>query len=290
VSAARLLSLGYLRLRSPHLEQWKPFAEDVLGLMPTAAQDGAQAYRWDAYPYRLEIAPGGTAEVAAIGYEVGDDRDLAAVVAAVEKAGIAVSVGSAADAEDHQVSGLIRFTDPAGAPIEVFHGPVLTHVPVVTPLVSSFVTGEMGMGHVVVNVADARTEIDFYRDVFGFHCRNTFAMSGIEMAFLGCNTRHHTFEMAQGLPMPGLMVHFMVEVATIDDVGYAQDRCLDAGVPVVMGLGRHTNDHMISFYCLTPDGFMVEVGWGGLQIADPAGEGTYRITKPSFWGHRPIKV
>jgi hypothetical protein len=45
---------------------------------------------------------------------------------------------------------------------------------------------------------------------------------------------------------------------------------------------------MISFYCQTPDGFMVEAGWGGLQIDDPSTTGTYQITRPSFWGHRPI--
>ncbi len=55
-----------------------------------------------------------------------------------------------------------------------------------------------------------------------------------------------------------------------------------------MGLGRHTNDHMISFYCETPDGFLVEFGWGGLQIEDPSDVPMYQITKPSVWGHRPI--
>jgi 3,4-dihydroxy-9,10-secoandrosta-1,3,5(10)-triene-9,17-dione 4,5-dioxygenase len=285
-----ILSLGYLRLRSPNLGAWQPFAENVLGFMPASAPGEGLRYRWDAYPYRLAIAPGAEPGVEAIGYEVGDDRDLAAVAQAVEKAGVTVTFGSGEEAAARAVSGFASFTDPAGAPIELFYGPVLTHEPVVTPLVSSFVTGEMGMGHVVVNVPDAKAEIDFYRDVLGFHCRNTFAMHGIDMAFLGCNARHHTFALASGLPMPGLLVHFMVEAATIDDVGYAQDRCVDAGVPVVMGLGKHTNDHMISFYCLTPDGFMVEVGWGGLQIADPSTVGTYQITKPSFWGHRPLKV
>ncbi len=285
-----ILSLGYLRIRSPRLAEWQTFAENVLGFMPAPGPGGAQHYRWDAYPYRLAIGPGDEPGVEAIGYEVGDDRDLAAVVQAVEKAGIEVAHGSVDEAALRQVSGYASFTDPAGAPIEVFYGPVLTHDPVVTPLVSSFVTGDMGMGHVVVNVPDAKAEIDFYRDVLGFHCRNTFSMHGIEMAFLGCNPRHHTLALAEGLGMPGLLVHFMVEAATIDDVGYAQDRCVDAGVPVVMGLGRHTNDHMISFYCLTPDGFMVEFGWGGLHVADPTTEGTYQITKPSFWGHRPLKV
>jgi 3,4-dihydroxy-9,10-secoandrosta-1,3,5(10)-triene-9,17-dione 4,5-dioxygenase len=280
-----ILSLGYLRIRSPQVAQWQAFAENVLGFMPSEA-----GYRWDDYPYRLAVSAADEPGVEAIGYEVGDDRDLEAVVQAVEKAGIAVTFATREQAAERRVSGLARFTDPAGAPIEVFYGPVLTHEPVVTPLVSAFVTGDMGMGHVVVNAPDAKAEMDFYRDVLGFHCRNTFSMYGIEMAFLGCNPRHHTLALAEGLGMPGLLVHFMVEVATIDDVGYAQDRCVDAGVPVVMGLGRHTNDHMISFYCLTPDGFMVEVGWGGLKIADPSTVGTYQITKPSFWGHRPLKV
>ena len=285
-----ILSLGYLRIRSPHLDAWKPFARDVLGFMPVDGPAGSQQYRWDSYPYRLAIVAGSEPGVEAIGYEVGDDRDLAAVVEAVEKAGVEVSFGSAQESAQRQVSGFARFTDPAGAPIEVCYGPVLTHVPVVTPLVSSFVTGDMGMGHVVINVPDAGPEIDFYRDVLGFHCRNTWQVPGMSMAFLGCNPRHHTLAFAAGLGMPGLLVHFMVEVATIDDVGYAQDRCVDAGIPVVMGLGRHTNDHMISFYCMTPDGFMVEIGWGGLKVADPATAGTYQITKPSFWGHRPLKV
>ena len=80
----------------------------------------------------------------------------------------------------------------------------------------------------------------------------------------------------------------MVDVANIDEVGRAQDRCVDNGVKVMMGLGRHTNAHMISFYCQSPDGFMVEVGWGGLRVEDASTTGTYQITKPSFWGHRPI--
>jgi hypothetical protein len=33
---------------------------------------------------------------------------------------------------------------------------------------------------------------------------------------------------------------------------------------------------------------MVEVGWGGLRVDDVTTTTTYPITKPSFWGHRPI--
>ncbi|MEZ5247614.1 MAG: VOC family protein [Acidimicrobiales bacterium] len=285
-----ILSLGYLRLRTPNLDEWQSFATGVLGFMPTPGPDeAAQYYRWDDYPYRLELAPGDEPAVSAIGYEVGDDRDLASVVSDLEAAGVEVTHGTADEAAARLVSGFVSFVDPAGAPVEIFFGPILNHEPVVTPLVSGFVTGDMGFGHVVTDVPELDPSIDFYRDVLGFHARNTWFLGGMSMAFLGCNPRHHTLAFGCGLPGPGLLRHFMVEAATIDDVGRAQDRCVDNGVPVVMSLGRHTNDHMISFYCQTPDGFMVEFGWGGIQVEDVSTTRTYQITRPSFWGHRPLK-
>lgn len=284
-----VISLGYLHLRTPNLDAWQTFATQVLGLMPASGPDPeAQYYRWDDRPYRLVLAPGDEHSVSAIGFEVADDRHLRSVVRTLESADVAVTIGSGDDAARRLVSGVASFTDAAGAPIEIFHGPILSHELLNTPLVSGFVTGEMGLGHVVIKVPDLDESIAFYRDHLDFHLRNTWYFGGMSMAFLGCNPRHHSLAFGCGLPSPRLLTHFMVEMATIDDVGRAQDRCLDHGIPVVMGLGRHTNDHMISFYCQTPDGFMVEAGWGGLQIDDPSTTGTYQITRPSFWGHRPI--
>jgi len=286
-----ILSLGYLHLKTPNLDQWTPFATDVLGFMPAGGPDSAaQYYRWDDYPYRLVLSAADEPSVAAIGYEVGDDRDLASVVGDLEAAGVVVTHGTPPEAAARLVSGFVSFEDPAGAPIEIFYGPILDHEPVVTPLVSGFVTGEMGFGHVVTSVDDLDEAVDFYRDVLGFHARNTWYLGEMSMAFLGCNPRHHTQAFGSGFPGAGLLRHFMVEAASIDDVGRAQDRCVDNGVPVVMSLGRHTNDHMISFYCQTPDDFMVEFGWGGIQIDDVSTTGTYQITKPSFWGHRPLRT
>ena len=284
-----ILSLGYLRLTTPDLDGWDRFATEVLGFMPAAGTgDGRRAYRWDDHPYRLQLSAGEAADVSAIGWEVGDDGDLDSVVAQLETAGVRVTRGDDDAAADRLVSGFASFVDPAGAPVEIFHGPILDHQPLVTPLVSGFVTGAMGFGHVVIGVPDFDESVGFYRDVLGFHLRDTWHPGGgMSMAFLSPSPRHHSLALGAGMPGP-LLRHFMVEAATIDDVGYAQDRCLDAGVPVVMGLGRHTNDRMISFYCRTPDDFMVEFGWGGVRVDDPAGATTSQITKPSFWGHRPI--
>ena len=33
--------------------------------------------------------------------------------------------------------------------------------------------------------------------------------------------------------------------------------------PVVISPGKHANDQMFSFYCVSPSGFQIEIGWGG---------------------------
>jgi 3,4-dihydroxy-9,10-secoandrosta-1,3,5(10)-triene-9,17-dione 4,5-dioxygenase len=280
-------SLGTLRWETPDPEPWRAFGADVLGLMPAPGPEPDSLYfRTDDRPYRLVVAPGSGPRLV-VGFEVIDDRALARVRDALGGAGVAVREGTEEEARTRLVSGFLAFDDPNGVAVEVFHGPVLDHRPVATPLVSGFVTGPMGMGHVVVGVEDPVAEADFYRDVLGFSLRNTMRVDlgagPTTMYFLSCNQRHHTLGII-GLPMPGKLVHLMLETASLDDVGRALDRVHDADVPVAMTLGRHTNDHMVSFYCVAPDGPMVEYGWGGLQVAEP--ETTYEITQVSFWGHR----
>ena len=78
----------------------------------------------------------------------------------------------------------------------------------------------------------------------------------------------------------------MFEANTIDDVGFTLDRLQAAGGRLSMGLGRHTNDLMLSFYSTSPSGFDVEFGCGGRRVDDASWIVT-EITRPSFWGHRP---
>jgi hypothetical protein len=52
-----------------------------------------------------------------------------------------------------------------------------------------------------------------------------------------------------------------------------------------MTLGRHTNDHVVSFSSRSPSGFDVEFGCGGVLV-DEATWTVTQVTKPSFWGHR----
>ena len=51
-----------------------------------------------------------------------------------------------------------------------------------------------------------------------------------------------------------------------------------------MDLGRHCNDQVISFYVVTPSGWAIEIGWGGLHIDDDIWHVTHH-TETSIWGH-----
>jgi len=284
-------SLGYIRWRTPKCDEWSTFATEILGFMPTAGPDpNTRYFRIDDRPFRFAVVEGEVPGIDAVGFEVRDDRELGMLCRSLEDWGATITPGGPDEAEEKLVSGLVHWTDPGGIHVEFFYGPILNHEPVVTPLVSGFVTGEMGMGHVVIGTPAAVPSLTAYRDVLDMHCRNTMRIQlgaagpPIQMWFLGCNARHHTLGII-GADWPGTLAHFMVEAASIDDVGRAYDRCLDSGIPIAMTLGKHTNDQMISFYCAGPDGPQVEFGCGGVHIEDPR-PATYEITKVSFWGHR----
>lgn len=278
-------SLGYIRLESTNLDAWRHFGTDILGLMPVADdENGAARWRMDKYPPRLVVTPAAENRLVAAGFEVANARALALATETLEKFGLDVTHGSAEECALRSVAGFIAFVEPGGMHTELFFGPVLDHVPVVTPLVSGFVTGAMGMGHIVISSEHPEQTYDLFVNHLGFYERNIMDMHGFKMWFLSPNERHHTLGLMPGAP--GGLVHFMVEAASIDDVGLALDRVEQHGTPMMMTLGKHTNDHMISFYVFSPDGAAVEFGVGGLHIDGE--DNTYAITAPSFWGHKYV--
>ncbi len=289
-------SLGYVRLEAEDMAAWRRFAGEFLGMMEAKGDNPEAAYyRMDDHPSRLVITPAAQNRVEAIGLQVGGPEELQSLVASVEETGTKVSPLDHAECRDRGVTEAVRFDDPGGNPLELFWGVALSHSRAETPLVNSFVTGDQGMGHVVLTVADGQAAYGFYTGVLGFKGRNTMRLPAAPAAdgtpqfetlwFLGCNPRHHTVGL---LPMagPGRLIHFMVEGSTLDDVGRAWDRAERLKVPVMQTLGRHTNDRMVSFYVISPGGFAVEFGYDGLRV--DGDEPVYEITEGAFWGHKFI--
>lgn len=273
-------SLGYIRLNSSDIDGWRRFGDEFVGFMRVDGADPDSLYfRMDHYPARIVVTPAEESSCTAVGFEVMNRRVLDDLVRAIGAEGIEVSAGSKDECKERRVSGFVRFDDPAGNPIELFYGPVLDHVRVNTPLVSKFVTGDMGFGHVIVTAEDVEKTFDFYSRILGFVERNTAGPT----YFMGCNARHHSFGLAPKSG-PGRTVHIMVEAETLDDVGMALDRAYAMELPMMHTLGKHTNDQMVSFYVYSPDNYAFEFGWNGLQVTEEVP--TYAITEGALWGHR----
>ena len=289
-----LKSLGYITISTNDIGGWRKFAFDVLGFAEGQGPDPSALYlRMDERVARIIVVPGDTDRVVTVGWEVRDRAALKRVRAALESAGVEYTKLSLEQTEARRVEEAIAFKDPAGTSLEVFHGPVLDHTPVITPFGARFVTGDQGMGHVVVPATDPNGMFKFYTEVLGFRSRGAFRVplppefGPIRVRFLGINERHHSLAIcpAMSLKDPGL-IHVMVEVDTLDAVGAALDRVgASDAVRISSTLGRHTNDKMVSFYVRTPGDWDIEFGTEGMRV-DETYYTAEEITADSYWGHQ----
>ena len=289
-------SLGYLRIESADVAAWREFGVRILGMVEgRGPEEGALYLRMDDFPARLVIVPGARERLLASGWEVAGAGELAAVGHALADAGVAVKAATPEELAGRRVREMLRFDDPAGNAIEVFCGAALEHRPAASSYGNQFVTGDMGMGHVVLPVAGAAdAALAFYTGVLGFRLRDSMRMPAEFVGgapgdppawfrFLGCCPRHHSLALAP-MPAEAGIVHLMIEVAALDDVGRALDRCARRRAPLSASLGRHANDLMVSFYVRTPGGFDIEYGTDGLRV-DDATWVSRESTAVSLWGH-----
>jgi 3,4-dihydroxy-9,10-secoandrosta-1,3,5(10)-triene-9,17-dione 4,5-dioxygenase len=288
-------SLGYLRIEATDPNAWREFGTKLLAMTEgRGPEPGAVYLRMDDFPARLVIVPGAADRLLASGWEVGSQADLAEVERRLDAAGIGVKPGTSDELALRRVAGMISFDEPSGHRLEVFWGAGLDNRPAFCPYGVQFVTGDYGMGHVVIPAVDDDASMEFYAGVLGFRLRDTMAMAPelfgrpaggppAMMRFLGCNPRHHSLALAP-MTSPAGVIHVMIEVATLDDVGRAMDRCARRGGKLSASLGRHANDRMVSFYVRTPGGFDIEYGTNGLLVDDATWVSRF-TTAISDWGH-----
>ena len=287
-------SMGYARVTSTDLDAWRTFAGKVLGLAEGRGPHPDHLYfRIDEVSARLVVEPGEVDRLACVGWELADHTALQEAREHLTKAGVELEDGTQEELAERRVQELVRFRDPFDNVFELFHGITYESRPVVTPYAATFVTGDQGMGHVVIPVDDDEEALRFYRDVLGFRLRDSMSMPGefvgkepgskVWLRFLGVNPRHHSLAF---LPMPNeaRCVHLMLEVDKLDDVGRALQRVRKHKAPLSATLGRHMNDQMVSFYVRSPGGFDVELGTEGLQV-DDARWVARESTAVSYWGH-----
>ncbi|MCR6485944.1 VOC family protein [Amycolatopsis sp. OK19-0408] len=288
-------SLGYLRIEATDMAAWREYGLKVLGMVEGSGTDPDALYlRMDDFPARLVISPGSADRLAVTGWEAANAGELAEIRSRLDSASVPYKEGTPDELADRRVDELISFDDPSGNTQEVFHGVALQHRRVVSPYGHKFVTGEQGLGHVVLSTKDDEASLRFYRDVLGFRLRDSMRLPPQMLGrpadgppawlrFFGCNPRHHSLAFLP-MPTPSGIVHLMVEVENTDDVGLCLDRAIRRKVPMSATLGRHVNDLMLSFYMKTPGGFDVEFGCEGRQVDDDNWIAR-ESTAVSLWGH-----
>ena len=286
-------ALGYLGFSVSDMDAWKDFAENILGVSTHPREDGSMDLRVDDYSWRIRLypveSPAEKDELLFQGWEVGNAEELNQLRNNLTAANVAFEEGDKALANERGVVSLIRFQDPDGTNCEAFYGPLqCTNKPFVSPKGVKFVTGEQGLGHIVLVSRDHAAMERFYTEVLDFKLSdyiNTEVVPGrpLSITFLRCNGRHHSLALAP-VPIPTKVAHIMLQTESVDDVGRAMCDAKQAKMHESFSLGRHSNDEMLSFYVMSPSGFDVEYGWGALTVDDDTWHvKTHNIN--SAWGH-----
>lgn len=271
------MQIGYAGFDVRDIPAWETFATRVLGLeVADRDPDGSIFLRMDERAYRIALHPAQTDRIAYVGWELADTDRLAELTGRLRAAGVSVTDHAVTEAARRRVHALSSVVDPDGNRVELYCG-LLSNVrrPFVPAVpLSGFKAGAFGFGHVTLSAgADLPASLQFYRDRLGLRTSDYIALKargeGANGLFFHCNPRHHSLAL---IHLPALaareVLHVMLEVGTLDDVGIMMERCYENDVPIMRGLGRHSNDKMVSVYIMTPSGFEIEYGWGAREIDD----------------------
>jgi 2,3-dihydroxybiphenyl 1,2-dioxygenase len=277
----RLYGLGYVGFRSPDLDAWARFGRDILGgeVSEPASSGDALLIRLDDRAFRLTISEGENGYDCA-GWEVAGYREFDQLLEQLGNAGVAIKEQPEL-AAGRRVARLATCVDPAGNNVEFFCGALQPKAPLVAARSSiRYVTGQLGLGHVVFTVPDLEATKRFYLDLLGFKISDIIGVTH----FCRTNRRHHSLAFRE-LEGPSRFRHFSLQVEDLDMVGRTLDLAERSDVPVANGLGRHTNDLMVSFYLKTPSGHEVEYGCYGREVDEQT------WSSPSYdavsqWGHK----
>jgi 2,3-dihydroxybiphenyl 1,2-dioxygenase len=267
---AAVTELGYVCFGVSNMGEWRDFATAILGLeaFEEPNEAGRLYLRNDYWHHRIILEEDSSDDLLAAGLRVAGADEFAEMRQTLSKAGIAFEVGSDEFAAQRHVLEILRLRDPAGNPLEIFHGPqVDAHKPYLPSrrMHSRYVNGDGGVGHMIMRNAGIDKAYEFYR-LLGMRGGVEYKVPTPdgrvgEILFMHCNSRDHTF--AFGPPSQKSVNHLMLEVESIDDVFLTHELVQASAYPVMISPGKHANDHMFSFYFRTPSGWMVEIGFGG---------------------------
>ncbi|MEZ5502351.1 MAG: VOC family protein [Halioglobus sp.] len=285
--------MGYTMVESRREEQWYRFTREALGMDARRAA-GALVCRLDDHARRIIVVDGPAEDIAALGYQLDDEATLQVVLQRLRERAVDVREGDAAGAALRGVERYWRVIGPKGIPIEFFTRPILSDAPL-DMLASGFCTGAAGMGHVAITSRRPGAMLAFWQQVFDARISDRIEdrVSGLAMdfTFMRLNERHHSVAVAstRGIkldPIRTRIHHVNIQPAQLEDLSAAYVRCRKLGFRIANNVGQHPNDREISFYVVTPSGFLLEYGWAPIAVDEASwAEGLHHGI--SVWGHAP---
>jgi 2,3-dihydroxybiphenyl 1,2-dioxygenase len=290
--------LGYVVVESQRFTDWRRFGADAIGLHVDNLTDDVLRFRLDDRECRFLIQRGPAEDLMGLGWQVDDHETFDRIVKRVTERGVPIREGTPEEAALRGVERLWRFAGPKGIVQEIFTAPVTTTKPL-RMVTSGFVTGNGGMGHVAITTRNPLGLHSYFNTVFDSRLsdyidENVGGLT-LKIRFLRVNERHHSVAIANVRqlkvdPIRTKAQHVNIQAATLDDMLSAYQRVRELGFTMAWSVGQHSNDKSLSFYCVTPAGFELEMGWNPVTVG-PEQEATWEPTTYqgiSIWGHTPV--
>jgi 2,3-dihydroxy-p-cumate/2,3-dihydroxybenzoate 3,4-dioxygenase len=256
-----LTDIAYVRSGVADLDAAIKFATQIVGLELAAPTEAGVAHlRADQRHHCLALVEGPSGVIAS-GFTVADADALDAAETELERSGLTVRRGSAAEARSRRVREFIGFDDPFGNRIEL----VSQQESVGRPVTFSRQAGISEFGHLCLDAPDVHEAYRFWSTRFNARVSDWI---GDAACLMRIDPVHHKLAVFRG-DGPGLC-HMNFQVDTIDDVFRNWHFLQEHNVEIEMGPGRHPQSTAIFLYFLGPEGFTYEYSFGVRRIEDEA--------------------
>jgi len=256
-----LTDVAYVRSGAAHLGAATRFATEIVGLeLAASTEQGVAHLRADRRHHCLALVEGPSGVIAS-GFTVADSDALEDAETELERSGLAVHRGSAAEARSRRVREFIAFDDPFGNRIEL----VSQQETVGRPVAFSRAAGITEFGHLCLDAPDVHEAYRFWSTRFNARVSDWI---GDAACLMRIDPVHHKLAVFRG-DEPGLC-HMNFQVATIDDLFRNWHFLRNNNVEIEMGPGRHPQSTAIFLYFLGPEGFTYEYSFGVRRIEDEA--------------------
>jgi catechol 2,3-dioxygenase len=251
------------------LDAAERFYNDTWHLQTVAKTEDA-VYLRGAGPFHhiLALHRSDKPDVRHVTFSVAARADLDAIAARTPAAGGRVLAGPA-DVDEPGGGTAVTIADPQGRVLRFVHGDE-RHT------ANAHTDAPSRITHVVFNSADVAVAQRFFEEALGFRLSDRTKI----MAFMRCNSDHHSIALADG--DADTLNHIAFVMPDLDAVMRGAGRMRDAGWPIEWGVGRHGPGNNVFAYFVGPDDFVIEYTADVLQVDD-----TYQVGGPSDWQWPP---